>query len=261
MTNFETFLFYECPECTYKSQDRNTFARHAASTHTLQASDLLKRMVDNGTISIELPDVKIITPPKKLNEAVKYPKDNSVVQCYVCGEENSDKANIIDHIRTKHFENVKVSMYGTSRDFQCQQCKIMYATNGALGLHICGELPPRWSGDYNSAKKCPECGKIYKKRYDMLSHIAKVHTGAKNFACPDCDYKASVPFLLKKHIRRKHGSQDKTHLCQDCGAAFSERTHLLSHIKYVHKLNKEDTFWYVAHVQNVNKQLSFSQKL
>lgn len=33
VTNFNNFLVYGCPECTYKSHDRVTFAKHAASNH------------------------------------------------------------------------------------------------------------------------------------------------------------------------------------------------------------------------------------
>ena len=88
----------------------------------------------------------------------------------------------------------------------------MFGTPGALGLHLCGILPPRWSGDYIGAKKCPDCGKSYKKRYDLLAHITKVHKKVKNFACSHCDYRASVPFLLTKHIRRMHNDQGNVDL-------------------------------------------------
>ena len=33
VTNFNNFLVYGCPECTHKSHDRVTFAKHAASNH------------------------------------------------------------------------------------------------------------------------------------------------------------------------------------------------------------------------------------
>ena len=33
VTNFESFVFYECPECNHKSQDCTTFARHAVLNH------------------------------------------------------------------------------------------------------------------------------------------------------------------------------------------------------------------------------------
>ena len=31
--NFEAFLYYECPECTYQDQERSRFALHVADKH------------------------------------------------------------------------------------------------------------------------------------------------------------------------------------------------------------------------------------
>ena len=119
----------------------------------------------------------------------------------------------------------------------------MFSSPGALGLHLCGVLPPRWTGHYLEAKKCPDCNKTYKKRYDLLIHINKTHKQAKNFQCGHCDYKASVPFLLTKHIKRIHSDVPvKNHLCHDCGAMFAEKTYLDAHVKYVHRLSKIDSF-------------------
>ena len=33
VTNFQAFLYYECPECDAKFQDVTVFARHAGSEH------------------------------------------------------------------------------------------------------------------------------------------------------------------------------------------------------------------------------------
>ena len=50
------------------------------------------------------------------------------------------------------------------------------------------------------------------------------------------EYRATIPFLLTKHKRRIHEKPTKNHLCTDCGASFSERTHLNQHTKYIHEL-------------------------
>ena len=211
-------------------------------------------MANIGVIPEESPVIEILNSndepiidepiPKKEKQRRPVGTTDSF-QCYVCGMQRKDKQDVIDHC-SSHFENVKTSMYGPPLEHQCDQCKLMFKTPGALGLHVCGQLPPRWTGNYLEAKKCGECGKSFKKRYDLLSHIAKVHTKTKNFQCPHCEYKASVPFLLLKHQRRKHSEQQKNHLCQDCGSMFSERTHLMSHIRYVCKLSKEEAFCYTC---------------
>ena len=197
-------------------------------------------MVDQGTVPLDLPTLESPTElhpkvPKKVKNEPKEPKSD-LTQCYVCGEQNSDKTQILEHIKSKHFPIVKSSMYGEPRQYQCHTCHIMFSSNGALGLHLCGEIPPRWSGNTLTSKTCQECGQKFNKRFDLLCHITKKHTKTKNFSCDHCDYKASVPFLLTKHVRRKHSEhREKSHLCEDCGAMFTEKTFLLAHISQVHK--------------------------
>ena len=68
VTNFESFVFYECPECNHKSQDSTTFSRHAVLNHHDKASDFLDRMAKEGNISYEIiaNSKKLSTPKKKL---------------------------------------------------------------------------------------------------------------------------------------------------------------------------------------------------
>ena len=203
-------------------------------------------MVQEGNVTLDLPTLSEPTKPQNDPKPPKVPKEKpqiSETQCYVCGELFSDKTKLIEHIKSKHFSVVKSSMYGPPRSHQCPQCKIVFSSHGALGLHICGELPPRWRESTLGSKTCTECGQKFNKRFDLLCHITKKHTKTKNFACEHCDYKASVPFLLTKHMRRKHSEhREKSHLCQDCGAMFTERTFLNAHINNVHKTSKENSF-------------------
>ena len=97
-------------------------------------------------------------------------------------------------------------------------------------------MPPRWSGDKISSKTCQKCQKTFKKRHDLLVHIAKIHKKSRNFPCDQCDYKASIPFLLLKHKRRIHEKNlSKDHLCTECGKSFKEKTLLQQHVKFVHQ--------------------------
>lgn len=176
VSNFEAFLFYDCPECNHKCQDRTTFAKHAILKHK-HSNDLVQRMVQDGSVKIDLQAFQKIsekTMEKSKVVEAKKPKlkpESETVQCYVCGFEQCEKVQIIEHIQEQHFPEVKVSMYGIPREFQCQDCRIMFSTPGALGLHLCGVLPPRWSGDYLGAKKCQDCNKSFKKRYGLFMNL------------------------------------------------------------------------------------------
>ena len=60
----------------------------------------------------------------------KLRKEPDELQCYVCGERNSVKSKIMDHIRDTHFQDVKNSMFGRPREFQCHECRLV--TNSFL---------------------------------------------------------------------------------------------------------------------------------
>ena len=55
----------------------------------------------------------------------KLRKEPDELQCYVCGERNSMKSKIMDHIRDTHFQDVKNSMFGRPREFQCHECRLV----------------------------------------------------------------------------------------------------------------------------------------
>ena len=80
--------------------------------------------------------------PKKIKiKTKKIRKENyqGILQCYVCGLEQE---NITEHIKKVHYTDIKSSMYGPPRQFQCQKCRLMFVSEDSLGLHICGTVKP-----------------------------------------------------------------------------------------------------------------------
>ena len=63
---------------------------------------------------------------KKENKKKKASSEPEQTQCYVCGEVNSMKNEIIEHIKDTHFQDVKNSMHGPPREFQCQECRLVF---------------------------------------------------------------------------------------------------------------------------------------
>lgn len=188
VVNFEAFLFYDCPECSHKCQDRTTFAKHAVMKHQ-QSNDLVQRMVQDGSVKIDLSAFQKISdqvnekPQIAQVKKAKLKPQTDVIQCYVCGFEHCEKVKVIEHVQEVHFPEAKLSMYGIPREFQCTDCQIMFSTPGALGLHLCGVLPPRWSGDYSGAKKCQDCGKSFKKRYVVQFLLLYIQLVPLKLAC------------------------------------------------------------------------------
>ena len=99
-------------------------------------------MAKEGNVSYDIiaSSKKISTPKKKLvhnnkdqssvdgdnDKENKLRKEPDELQCYVCGERNSMKSKIMDHIRDTHFQDVKNSMFGRPREFQCHECRLVH---------------------------------------------------------------------------------------------------------------------------------------
>ena len=58
------------------------------------------------------------------------------------------------------------------------------------------------SSDANSTE-CPECGKEFTLKGNMVKHYRYMHEGIK-YPCNQCDYQAGTQGCLQKHIEAKH---------------------------------------------------------
>ena len=103
-------------------------------------------MDKEGYIDLVPPKSKSI--PKKQNPKKIEKTENQPFQCYACGEINSSKTFITNHILEKHFSKVTATMLGPPREHQCNDCHLMFSSNGALGLHECGKIPTNFEANY-----------------------------------------------------------------------------------------------------------------
>ena len=72
-------------------------------------------------------------PQKTETETETETETSLTFQCYVCGETNESKTEIVRHIKTQHYKKVKDSMFGVPRNHQCPDCKIMFLSTDSLG--------------------------------------------------------------------------------------------------------------------------------
>ena len=106
--------------------------------------------------------------------------------------------------------------------------------------------------------KCPECGKKFKQKHQLKTHMMKHEE--KNIECPECNEKFKSKSELSTHRREMHpdpqefscekcgkickGKQalkyhqichnEKTHMCDSCGKSFKSANILKSHQNYAH---------------------------
>ena len=92
------------------------------------------------------------------------------------------------------------------RSFICNKCDKEFSSNSGLWYH---------------EKKCgpSKCTKIHK--------------------CPHCNYETTGPkCILQNHIYSKHTKEeDRPFQCTQCTRGFSQKSHLIKHMKKVHNCN------------------------
>ena len=144
--SLEEFLYFCCPECSNKSQNRELFVHHALLHHPksqIFLENLEEIFSDEDTnfeiedskfeienTNLEIEDSKIeIEDSKQEIEESKIEIENSdfeiqnsnLTQCYYCGE-NVTENQIKTHMTENHGLYQK-GMHGEPRPIQCQHCR------------------------------------------------------------------------------------------------------------------------------------------
>lgn len=93
---------------------------------------------------------------------------------------------------------------------------------------------------------CEICRKKFRSRYYLQFHMA-VHTGEKNYICGICEKGYQQKWNLITHVARVH-SKEKPFKCNDCDKAFGYSSHFKRHVK-THFLEK------IEAPENVKKKI------
>ena len=241
------FYFLKCPECDFDSKEENSFQDHAVENHPLSFVFFIKsepETIENiPDVSILLEDTETIKPEYNDTELGYYnePIENEPVSIkdekYVIPK---DQVNIMiknfqKRQKSKH-KKVKGNAEPKSKDrpkkkfLSCKICNSPFDTKPDLDLHL-------KTAHEGKSHLCSDCGKSYKNKQGLNSHIILVHEKRKPLKCEICGQGFVMKNLLKIHIENVHEGK-KPNICEICGAAFSLKTSLRIHIDGVHKGKK-----------------------
>ena len=111
---------------------------------------------------------------ENVHKGIKY-------KCTECVHESNDKANLVKHMKTKHFKEPS----------KCSTCNKEFKDIAARYGHQC------------QRSYCDQCENSYTRKEKLRAHIKSIHEG-KKYPCPKCTYKANQMTHLRNHIIVKH---------------------------------------------------------
>ncbi|XP_036372018.1 zinc finger protein 574-like [Megalops cyprinoides] len=86
--------------------------------------------------------------------------------------------------------------------------------------------PQRRQAPAPASHACPHCGRAFKRRCHLLTHVYS-HTGGKRYSCDTCDKAFSYKSNLARH-RHTHACA-KPYSCERCGKTFTQSGTLKQH--------------------------------
>lgn len=140
--------------------------------------------------------------------------------------------------------------------FACSMCNVNFERHGDYKRHMVKHSDQR-------PYKCEVCEKAFKRPAEMSCHM-DLHRGVE-YLCELCNFTTINKVSLSTHKRRMHKRdfryhcdkcnrsfmsnydlQDhkashlgtKTFICEHCGNAYSQRTYLVAHKRFVHRIQQ-----------------------
>ena len=115
-------------------------------------------------------------------------------------------------------------------DYHCNECGVTFKYHMAFTKH---------KKDGACVFLCSYCGKRYTARYysNFLLHV-KYHTNDRQHVCSQCGKAFAEKSKLTTHLRSH--SNERLFVCDVCGQAFKTNTILRCHIKYLHTERPKD---------------------
>lgn len=112
--------------------------------------------------------------------------------CDLCNQLFNKKAEICDHIQSKHVQHPKIL---------CEICGQAFSSIGSVNAHMKRKhLPGKAAAAYG---ECPECGKKLLKS-SLKAHIYDVHKRTEPYVCNQCGKTFTTRKNFMRHVRSVH---------------------------------------------------------
>ena len=225
--------FFACSKCDRVFESEDTFFKHFKTKHKLK-----KRFIEPYS-QIKCPfcefcpltgdrkniytHIRNMHKLEKENPIVKemaaeyqVEDDLTVVQCQICGKSLKHLQILLNHIRDVH---------GGDK-FTCASCGISVSCERNLTAHMITHNKP--------SIPCEKCGRLFKRNYDVKSHIKQFHLKVREFQCTQCEKRFSNAKKLNYHKVAVH-DKVKPFSCDKCDFKCARNDNLAVHKRKKHK--------------------------
>lgn len=128
---------------------------------------------------------------------------------------------------TQQLPVVNELLLGGGRRLACRHCGKVYASLGALKMHIRTHTLPC---------KCTLCGKAFSRPWLLQGHL-RTHTGEKPFSCAQCGRAFADRSNLRAHMQTH--AEHKKYACDHCSKTFSRLSLLIKHQRTTQTFNAD----------------------
>uniref|UniRef100_A0A4W5NLN3 C2H2-type domain-containing protein n=1 Tax=Hucho hucho TaxID=62062 RepID=A0A4W5NLN3_9TELE len=198
---------YHCPRCDERFPDMAKLRSHLP-VHT---GDLALHCSDCGKCFLN----------KATFERHQRTHTGSVLYlCTDCGEGFTNMQQLERHQR----------MHTGEKPYHCTDCGKSFALEKTFKCHKQAHKF-KLSGE-RAAYPCLECGNIFSRSCDVMTHVRRVHNKERPFQCSCCGKRFFQKNSLTIHMRSHTG--EKPYHCSDCGQSFSQINDRKRHQKRQH---------------------------
>ena len=243
-THVHDEIEFPCEKCDFVTDSKKLLENHSTTKH--RNCELLNE------VKCDKCHMKFSTEAKKrVHMAAKHtvPHVNfmkdSQLSCEECNYQTSHSQQLLEHIETKHkvahveiVENEVNESNELQNKRKCTLCKYIFISVKKLKEHLVkdhgiqaeeDEVVCHMPCEGNLNYKCKFCDKVFKEQTELATHRINEHKSYKPCKFMNkCRFKDNCPF---SHTPIPEGKER----CFQCGEEFSEKSHLMKHIKETHR--------------------------
>ena len=215
--SIKAFLFFNCPECTFRTKEENLFAYHAAKNHALSTA-FFDKQIELEQSTIGLKTVEYSPDLDSKSEEVPTRVTNEFNDPLECDATNVDE--ILDEDFDENFDNGYENVNsGTDEPYESIADDNWLSTIKNSGikdeLSQSATKPGIWKNEHEHLEKSMNIDSVQEgKKPKLNKHLKLVNMESKTkgenpFKCTVCKKTFALKISLTKHIMSIHEEKSK----------------------------------------------------